>query len=352
MNQLLECVPNISEGNDESVIDKITSEVEKVCDVKLLNVDIGKAANRTVITFTGTPPAVVEAAFKVVKKASELIDMSKHKGEHPRMGATDVCPLIPLSNISMEETVKYAYQLAERIGDELNIPVYCYEHAAKIQARKNLANIRSGEYEGLPEKTNNPLWKPDYGPHEFNQRSGVTVVGARDFLIAYNINLNTDSTSIAKEIAFDIREKGRVKKEGDIAGGNVVKDEKGNPVYIPGALKAVKAIGWYIKEYRKAQVSMNLTNISLTPIHKVFVETCKKAANYGVEVTGSEIIGLIPLKPMLDAGKYFMNGQESDTSVPENELVKKAVNAMGLDELKPFNPREKIIEYKLNDISS
>ncbi len=349
MKKLVECVPNFSEGSDKNIIDQITAEIDGIEGVKLLDVEPGKATNRTVVTFVGTPDEVIEAAFRAVKRASELIDMSKHKGEHPRMGATDVCPLVPVSNISMEETVKYAHKLAERIGKELNIPVFCYEDAAKQKERKNLANIRSGEYEGLPEKLSKPQWKPDYGPAKFNAKSGATAVGARDFLVAYNINLNTTSTRRANAIAFDVREKGRVKREGHPLTGKIIKDDKGKPVYTPGTLKAVKGIGWFIEEYGVAQISMNLTNISITSIHEAFDEVCKKADARGVRVTGSEIVGLVPLKAMLDAGKYFLRKQQRSLGVSESELIKIAVKSMGLDELKPFNPKEKIIEYMLEE---
>jgi len=352
MSKLVECVPNFSEGCDQNVIDQITSQIDNTEGVKLLDVEPGKATNRTVVTFVGTPEGVVEAAFKAVKKASELIDMSKHKGEHPRMGATDVCPLVPVSNISMEETIEYAHKLAERIGKELNIPVFCYENAAKKDDRKNLANIRLGEYEGMPEKLKKSEWKPDYGPDKFNLKTGVTAVGARDFLVAYNINLNTTSTRRANAIAFDVREKGRVKREGNPLTGPIVKDEKGNPVHIPGTLKAVKGIGWFIEEYGIAQISMNLTNISVTSIHEAFDEVCKKATERGVRVSGSEIVGLVPLKAMLDAGKYFLKKQKRSLGVSESELIKIAVKSMGLDELKPFNPKEKIIEYMIEDEGS
>ncbi len=352
MSKLVECVPNFSEGCDQNVIDQITSQIDNTEGVKLLDVEPGKATNRTVVTFVGTPEGVVEAAFKAVKKASELIDMSKHKGEHPRMGATDVCPLVPVSNISMEETIEYADKLAERIGKELNIPVFCYENAAKKDDRKNLANIRLGEYEGMPEKLKKSEWKPDYGPDKFNLKTGVTAVGARDFLVAYNINLNTTSTRRANAIAFDVREKGRVKREGNPLTGPIVKDEKGNPVHIPGTLKAVKGIGWFIEEYGIAQISMNLTNISVTSIHEAFDEVCKKATERGVRVSGSEIVGLVPLKAMLDAGKYFLKKQKRSLGVSESELIKIAVKSMGLDELKPFNPKEKIIEYMIEDEGS
>ncbi len=349
MKKLVECVPNFSEGSDQNIIDKITAEIDGVEGVKLLDVEPGKATNRTVVTFVGTPDEVIEAAFRAVKKASELIDMSKHKGEHPRMGATDVCPLVPVSNISMEETIEYSYKLAERIGKELEIPVYCYESAAKSKERKNLANIRSGEYEGFPEKIKDPDWKPDYGPAKFNPKTGVTAVGARDFLVAYNINLNTTSTRRANAIAFDVREKGRVKREGHPLTGKIVKDEKGKPVYTPGTLKAVKGIGWFIEEYGVAQISMNLTNISITSIHEAFDEVCKKADARGIRVTGSEIVGLVPLKAMLDAGKYFLQKQQRSLGVSESELIKIAIKSMGLDELKPFKPKEKIIEYMIEE---
>jgi glutamate formiminotransferase/formiminotetrahydrofolate cyclodeaminase len=349
MKQLIECVPNFSEGRDMNIIKQITDQIETVEGVKLLDVDPGKATNRTVVTFVGTPDAVVEAAFRAVKKASEVIDMSKHKGEHPRMGATDVCPLVPVSNISMEETVEHARRLAKRIGEELEIPVYCYENAAFTEERRNLANCRKGEYEGLADRFNKPEWKPDFGPAKFNAKSGATAVGARDFLVAYNINLNTTSTRRANAIAFDIRERGRVKREGDPITGKIVKDEKGNKVYIPGSLKAVKGIGWYIEEYGIAQISLNLTNISITPVHVAFEEACKKAEARGIRVTGSELVGLIPLKAMLDAGKHFLRKQKRSLGISESELIKIAVKSLGLDDLKPFNPKEKIIEYMIED---
>lgn len=349
MKKLIECVPNFSEGRDMGIIGRITQEIEAVDGVKLLDVDPGKATNRTVVTFVGTPDEVIEAAFRAVKKAAELIDMSKHKGEHPRMGATDVCPLVPVANISMEEVVEYARKLAERIGKELNIPVYCYENAALEPKRRNLANCRSGEYEGLPKKLANPEWKPDFGPAEFNARAGATAVGARDFLVAYNINLNTTSTRRANAIAFDVREKGRVKREGNPITGKIVKDEKGDPVSIPGTLKAVKAIGWFIEEYGVAQISMNLTNISITPVHVAFDEVCSKAAERGIRVTGSELVGLVPKKALVDAGKYFLAKQERSLGVSEAEIIKIAVKSLGLDELKPFHPKEKIIEYLIEE---
>jgi glutamate formiminotransferase/formiminotetrahydrofolate cyclodeaminase len=352
MKKLIECVPNFSEGRDMNIIKQITDEIETVEGVKLLDVDPGADTNRTVVTFVGTPDEVVEAAFKAVKKAAEVIDMSKHKGAHPRFGATDVCPLVPVSNITMEETVEYARKLAERIGNELGIPVYCYENAAFTEERRNLANNRKGEYEGLKEKLVDPHWKPDFGPAEFNDRvakTGAIAVGARDFLVAFNVNLNTTSTRRANAIAFDVRERGRVKREGDPLTGKIVKDENGNPVYIPGTLKAVKAIGWYIEEYGIAQISMNLTNISITPVHVAFDEVCKKADARGVRVTGSELVGLIPLEAMLEAGRYFLRKQKRSVGVDRDELLKIAIKSMGLDDLKPFNPKEKIIEFLLED---
>lgn len=340
-------MPNFSEGRDLGIIKQITTQIESVEGVRLLDVDPGAATNRTVVTMVGTPDEVIEAAFRAVKKASEIIDMRKHKGEHPRMGATDVCPLIPVSNISMEETVEYARKLAQRIGDELGISVYCYENAAFSPQRKNLANCRSGEYEGLPQKLSDPAWKPDFGPIELNEKSGATAVGARDFLVAFNVNLNTTSTRRANSIAFDVREKGRVLREGNQVNGKIVKDEKGNQVYTPGTLKSVKAIGWFIEEYGIAQISMNLTNIGITPVHIAFDEVCRKADARGIRVTGSELVGLIPLKAMTDAGKYFLEKQQRSLGVDEQELIKIAIKSMGLDELKPFNPEEKIIEYVL-----
>lgn len=350
-NQLIECVPNFSEGNDLSIIRQITDQIEKVEGVKLLNVDPGKATNRTVVTFVGAPEAVIEAAFWAIKKASELIDMSKHKGEHPRMGATDVCPLIPIAGISMEETAEYAKKLAARVGSEIGIAVYLYEAAQSNVARNNLSVIRAGEYEGFFKKIKLPEWKPDFGPAEHSAKAGSTVIGARDFLVAYNINLNTTSTRRANAIAFDVREAGRVKREGNPVTGKIVTDEAGKPVNIPGTLKSVKAIGWFIEEYGVAQISMNLTNINITPVHIAFDEVCKKANERGIRVTGSELVGLIPLKAMLDAGKYFLQKQQRSLGVSEKELIKIAVKSMGLDELAPFNPEERIIEYLLKNKS-
>jgi len=347
MKQLIECVPNFSEGRDMNIIKQITDEIEKVEGAKLLDVDPGAATNRTVVTIVGTPDEVCEAAFRAVKKASEIIDMKKHKGEHPRMGATDVCPLVPVSNITMDETVEYARKLAKRIGTELEIPIYCYENAAFAEERKNLATCRSGEYEGMAEKLKTPRWKPDFGPAELNVKAGVTAVGARDFLVAFNVNLNTTSTRRANSIAFDVRERGRSKREGNPITGKIVKDENGKPVMIPGSLKCVKGIGWFIEEYGIAQISMNLTNISVTPVHIAFDETCKRAEARGIRVTGSELVGLIPLQAMLDAGKYFLHKQERSLGVSQDELLKIAAKSMGLDDLKPFNPKEKIIEFIL-----
>jgi len=352
MKQLIECVPNFSEGRDMAVIRQITDEVEKIEGVKLLDVDPGAATNRTVVTFVGTPDEVIEAAFQAVKKAREVIDMRHHHGEHPRFGATDVCPLVPVSNITMDETVEYARKLAKRLGEELGIPVYCYENAAFTEERKNLANCRSGEYEGLAEKLANPHWKPDFGPAEFNDQvagSGATAVGARDFLVAFNVNLNTTSTRRANAIAFDVRERGRAKRIGNPITGKIVKDDNGQPVMIPGSLKAVKAIGWYIEEYGIAQISMNLTNISITPVHVAFDEVCKKADARGIRVTGSELVGLIPLEAMLEAGRYFLRKQKRSVGVDRDELLKIAIKSMGLDDLKPFNPKEKIIEFLLEE---
>jgi len=347
MKKLLECVPNFSEGRNMETIEQITSVIENVEGVRLLDVDPGKATNRTVGTFAGDPDSVVEAAFLAARKASQLIDMSKHKGEHPRFGAVDVCPLVPLRGISMEETVEYARKLGERIGRELSIPVYCYEYAAFREGRKNLADVRSGEYEGLADKLHDPEWKPDFGPAVFNKRSGAVAVGARNFLVAYNVNLNTTSTRRANAIAFDVREKGRAVKSGDPVKGAVVRDERGEPVYVPGTLKSVKAIGWYIKEYGIAQVSMNLTDINITPVHVAFEEVSRKAADRGIRVTGSEIVGMVPLRIMIEAGKYFLKKQKRSAGVSDKELIRIAVRSLGLDDLDPFNPNDKIIEYKL-----
>ena len=352
--QIIECVPNFSNGRDKTVIDNITNQIKLVEGVKLLSVEPGEATNRTVVTFVGEPEKVIKAAFLAIKKASELIDMSKQTGEHPRMGATDVCPLIPISGISMEETVSYAKKLGKRVGEELKIPVYLYEDAATKPERKNLANIRSGEYEALEEKLKQKEWKPDFGSTSFDiaKKTGATAIGARDFLIAYNINLNTTSTRRANAVAFDIREKGRISREGGTLTGKILKDKKGNTIWKPGSLKHVKAIGWFIEEYGIAQISMNLTNIKQTPIHIVFEEVCKKAQERGLRVTGSELVGLIPLKSMLDAGKYFLKKQNRSLGIEDSEIIKIAIKTMGLDELEDFNPNEKIIEYNINDDNS
>jgi len=346
MNQaLIECVPNFSEGRDMNIINQITAEIEAVEGVRLLNVDPGKATNRTVVTFVGAPEPVIEAAYRAIRKAGELIDMGKHSGEHPRMGATDVCPLIPIAHISMEETAAYAHKLAKRVGTELNLPVYMYESAQPNKERSNLSVIRAGEYEGLPKKITDPSWKPDYGPAAFDAKRGATVIGARDFLVAYNVNLNTTSTRRANAIAFDVREAGRVKREN----GKPVTDSEGKPVNIPGSLKSVKAIGWFIEEYGIAQISMNLTNINITPLHIAFDETCRRAEARGIRVTGSELVGLVPLKCLTDAGRYFLHKQQRSTGVSDDELIRIAVKTMGLDELAPFKPEERVIEYLLKD---
>jgi glutamate formiminotransferase/formiminotetrahydrofolate cyclodeaminase len=349
MKQLIECVPNFSEGNNLQIIEQITNAIESVEGIKLLNVDPGKATNRTVVTFVGEPEQVVEAAFRGIREASMLIDMSRHKGAHPRMGATDVCPFIPIAGISMEETANFAKKLAKRVGEELAIPVYLYEEAQADKKRSNLSVIREGEYEGFARKIKLPEWKPDFGPAEFPAKAGATVIGARDFLVAYNVNLNTTSTRRANAIAFDVREAGRVKREGDPVTGKIVTDAAGNPVSIPGSLKCVKAIGWFIEEYGIAQISMNLTNIRVTPVHIAFDEVCKKAAERGIRVSGSEIVGLVPLQSLLDAGKYFLEKQQRSVGVSEAELIKIAVKSMGLDELAPFHPEERIIEYQLRN---
>ncbi len=346
-NAIIECVPNFSEGVNMDIIKSITNEIEKIKDVKLLDVDPGKATNRTVVTFVGHPQAVVDAAFLAIKKAAELIDMRQHKGEHPRMGATDVCPLIPVSGISMEDTIVFAHQLGKRVGLELGIPVYMYEYAATAENRNNLAEIRSGEYEGFQSKIHKPEWKPDYGPVAMNEKSGVTAIGARDFLIAYNVNLNTTSTRRANSVAFDVREKGRQKKDGN---GKIVKDENGEVVWEPGLLKAVKGIGWFIEEYGIAQISMNLTNMYITPLHVAFDTCCERATARGMRVTGSELVGLVPLEAILEAGKYFLRKQQRSLGITEAEIIKIAVKSLGLDELGPFDPKKKIIEYRLKDI--
>lgn len=347
--RLIECVPNFSEGANMEIIKSITNEIEAVKGVKLLDVDPGIATNRTVVTFVGEPEPVIEAAFMAIKRASELIDMSTHKGEHPRMGATDVCPLIPISNISMEETVPYAEKLAKRVGEELSIPTYLYEAAAKTEERRNLATIRSGEYEGFSKKIKEPKWKPDYGPTELNIKAGATVIGARDFLVAYNINLNTTSVRRANAIAFDIRENGRVKREGHPVTGKILRDADGNPLRVPGLLKSVKAIGWYIDEYKVAQISMNLTDIKITSLHEAFDTTSLCAEKRGIRVTGSELVGLVPKKVLIDAGTHFLKKQKRSTGLSELEIMHIAVKSLGLDELGPFDPKKKVIEYLLEE---
>ena len=354
MKQLIECVPNISEGRDMNIINQVTAEIEKVEGVKLLDVDPGATTNRTVITFVGEPEQACEAAFRVVQKAAELIDMRNHHGAHPRQGATDVCPLIPVSNISMEEVVEYAHKLAKRIGDELSIPIYCYESAAFQPKRRNLAYCRTGEYESLSNRLGSEEWKPDFGPNEWNDhvaQTGATQVGARDFLVAINYNLNSTSTRRANAIAFDVREKGRPQREGGKPSGKIIKDAEGKPIMIPGTLKGTKAIGWYIEDYGIAQVSMNITSIKVAPVHLCFDEVCRCAANRGLRVTGCEIVGLIPKSVLIDAGKYYLAKQQRSLGVSEDEIMKVAIKSMGLDDLKPFDPKEKVIEFLIEDHS-
>ncbi len=347
LKQIIECVPNFSEGNDATVIKQITDAISSVEGVMLLHVDMGKATNRTVVTFAGEPAKVVEAAFLGIQKAAELIDMRTHKGEHPRMGATDVCPLVPVSGINMQECASWAVKLAEKVGKELLIPVYLYEEAQADKKRSNLSVIRAGEYEGFVKKIKLPEWQPDHGPAELPLKHGATVIGARDFLIAYNINLNTKSTRIANRIAFDVREAGRVKREGNPITGKVVKDANGEDVRIPGTLKSVKAIGWYIEEYGMAQISMNLTNYKITSVHQAFDEVCRKGEERGVRITGSELVGLVPLQPLLEAGKHYLAKQGRSVGVSNDELIQIAVQSMGLNQLGSFNPQERIIEYVL-----
>ncbi len=348
MKQLIECVPNFSEGRNPDIIKQITQEIEKIDGVKLLDVDPGVTTNRTVVTFVGTPDEVIEAAFRAIHKAKELIDMRQHHGDHPRFGATDVCPLVPVSNITMEETVEYARKLAKRVGEELGIPVYCYENAAVEEKRRNLANCRQGEYEAVKERIGTADWKPDFGPTVYNEsvaKSGATAIGARDFLLAVNFNLNTTSVRRANAIAFDVREKGRPKREGNPITGKIMKDANGQTINIPGTLKGTKAIGWYIGEYGIAQVSMNITNTNQTPLHVAFEEVSAKAAQRGIRVTGLEIVGLTPKKTLIDAADFYLKKQHRSLGIDEQEKMKIAIKSMGLDDLKPFNPEEKVIEY-------
>lgn len=348
--RIIECVPNFSEGRNRTVIKQICDAIESVKAVRLLDVDPGEATNRTVVTFVGEPEAVVEAAFRGVKRAAELIDMNIHHGAHPRMGATDVLPLIPVAGVTLEECAAMARTLARRIADELGVPTYCYEAAAFRPERKNLAVCRAGEYEALPEKMGSPEKGPDFGNRPFDEaaaRTGATTVGARDFLIAVNYNLNTTSTRRANAIAFDVREKGRPAREGGSLTGKPLTDENGKPVMLPGTLKGTKAIGWYIDEYGIAQVSMNITDTAATPLHIAFDEVCRAAAARGIRVTGTEIVGLVPKKAIVEAGKHFLRKQQRSLGIPEHEIIRIAVKSMGLDELKPFRPEEKIIEYML-----
>ena len=349
MEKLVLCVPNFSEGRDLSVIEAITERIKAVDGVKLLDVDPGEATNRTVVTFVGFPEAVIDAAVGAAETARDLIDMSTHTGEHPRFGAMDVCPLIPVSGVTMEETAEYARTLARRLGDEVGFTIYCYENAALTPQRQNLADVREGEYEGLAARLANPQWVPDFGPAEFNPRSGATAVGARGFLVAYNVNLNTTSTRRANAVAFDVRERGRVKRTGDPLTGEIVYNDAGEKVWEPGTLKGVKAIGWFIEEYGIAQISMNITDIEATPVHVAFDEVCRSAESRGMRVTGSELVGLMPLSTILDAGRYFLRKQQRSTGVSDAELIKIAVKTLGLDELGPFDANEKIIEYAIAD---
>ncbi|EFB92536.1 glutamate formimidoyltransferase [Prevotella bivia] len=350
--KIVECVPNISEGRNKEIIKQVTDEIEAIKGVKLLDVDPGEATNRTVITFVGSPEVVVEAAFRCVKKAAQLIDMRQHHGAHPRMGATDVCPLIPVAGITLAECAALARTLAERIATELSVPCYCYEAAARTPERKNLAICRKGEYEGLQERMTVEKEAPDFGARPWDEgvaRTGCTAVGARDFLVATNFNLNTTSTRRANAIAFDVREKGRPQREGGSPVGKIMKDENGKNIMIPGTLKGTKAIGWYIDEYGIAQVSMNITDINVTPLHIAFDEVCRCAQNRGIRVTGTEIVGLVPKRTLIDAGKYFLKKQNRSTGIPEADILQIAIKSMGLDDLKAFNPREKVIEYLLED---
>jgi glutamate formiminotransferase / formiminotetrahydrofolate cyclodeaminase len=354
MNKIIECVPNFSEGRELGIIKEITNAIESASEISLLDVDPGKATNRTVVTFVGHPDDVIEAAFQGIKKAAELIDMSQHSGEHPRFGATDVCPLVPVANVTMEETVEYARKLAKRVGEELNIPVFAYEFAAFNDERKSLANCRTGEYEALKERISTEKWKPDFGSSQWTEsvaKSGATAIGARNFLVAYNVNLNSTSTRRANAIAFDVREAGRAKREGNPVTGKIIKDENGEPLRVPGSLKKTRAIGWYIEEYGIAQISINLTDITVTPVHVAFDEVTEKARLRGIRTTGSELVGLIPLQAMLDAGKYFLQKQKRSTGISDKEIIKIAVKSLGLDELSPFDPQKKIIEYVIDENS-
>lgn len=346
--QIIECVPNFSEGRDEKIIGQIAEVIKQVDGVTLLDIDPGKATNRSVFTIAGPPESVIEAAFQAIKKSYELIDMSRHSGAHPRMGATDVCPLIPISNISMEETIEWAHKLGKRVGEELGLSGYYYEFAATSPDRKNLATVRAGEYEALSARIIKPEWKPDFGPALFNPKFGAIAIGARNFLVAYNVNLNTTSTRRANAIAFDVREKGRALREGNPLTGKQVLDENGEPVFVPGMLKSVKAIGWYIEEYGIAQISMNLTDITVCSLHEAYEAVKLKAEERGVRVSGSEVVGLLPKQSLIDAGKYYLRMQQRSCGIPEREIIKIAVKSMGLDELKPFDPDKKIIEYVLD----
>ncbi len=350
MEQIIECIPNFSEGRNLVRVKEITDAIESVKSIKLLDISSGKSTNRTVVTFAGDPKSVIEAAFRGIKKAAQLIDMRKHTGVHPRFGATDVCPLVPVSNISMEETVKYAHELAERVGNELSIPVYCYEYAAFSEERRSLANCRWGGYEGLKKRMASEKWKPDYCRDPMSEeiaKTGAVAIGARDFLVAYNINLNTTSTRIANSIALDVRESGRIRL--DMKTGKKMTDTDGEPLRIPGTLKKTRAIGWFVDDYGIAQVSMNLTDLSVTPVHRAFEEVSEKARERGIHVTGSELVGLIPLQSLLDAGKYFLRKQKRSAGVSDQELLKIAIKSLGLDDYKPFNPKEKVIDYLLDD---
>lgn len=347
--KLVECVPNFSEGKDLEKIKTITKEIESTPHVTLLDVDPGESTNRTVVTFIGTPEGVKEAAFKAIKKASEVIDMRKHKGAHSRIGATDVCPFVPVSEVTMEDCIKLAHELSDRVAKELNIPIYLYEEAAQRPERKNLANIRVGEYEGLQEKLKDPEWAPDYGKPVYNAKAGATVIGAREFLIAYNVNLNTKDRKLAQHIALNIREKGRAKRDKD---GNIARDEKGKAIKVTGKFKEVKAVGWYIKDYGIAQISINFTNYKISPPHLVFDETIKEAEKIGLRVTGSELVGLIPKEAMLMAGRYYLTKQGKSPGIPEEELIKTAVLSLGLNDVAPFDPQKKIIEYQFKEVEN